>query len=1604
MSGIILIDTEVSPEDGRILDLGAIRLVDRGLYHSASLSGFLYFIRGAEYLCGHNILRHDLKALRAASRLPFSQKIIDTLFLSPLLFPKKPYHALLKDDKLQVEELNNPVNDCLKAEKLLLDEIAAFRSLPEEAQGIYRDLLAGEEAFSGFFDYLGLVPGDPASLPERIRKAWSGLICENAPLQALVQNQPLALAYALALISARDSASLTPPWVLRTVPETENALKLLRSTPCHPGCAYCRKALDLRAELKRIFHFDAFRTYNGEPLQERAAQAAMEGKSLLAVFPTGGGKSLTFQLPALLQGEAFHALTVVISPLQSLMKDQVDHLERAGITRAVTINGLMSPVERADACARVLSGSASLLFISPEQLRSRTVERLLLSRNIARFVIDEAHCFSAWGQDFRVDYLYIGDFIRNLREMKQSQGPIPVSCFTATAKPKVISDIRDYFQDRLGLDLTLFASSAERENLRYRVLFEETDEDKYNALRDLIAAREGPVIVYVSRVRRTAEIAGRLTRDGFPALPYNGRMDPADKIENQEAFLRDRVRVMVATSAFGMGVDKPDVRLVVHYDISDSLENYIQEAGRAGRDPREQAECFVLFNNADLDKHFLLLNQTRLSLGEIQQIWKAVKDLTRGRPQVCCSPLEIARRAGWDASGPEMETRVKTAIAALENAGYVKRGRNVPHVYASSIQARSMAEAGSRVRASALFSDAQKQTALRILQFLISRRSIARAGNDEAESRVDYLADILGLEKSEVVENIHLLRREGILSDSQDMSAWLLKDDTRNKSALTLRRYTDLENFLLLRLLSDGGSLDLKKINEDAGQKGLYSTIPMLRTLLYFWAVKGWIRKEEAGETAAVEAMPALAAGDLMSRFSLRSKLAAFVVDTLFSRADPAPQRSGEAVPVTFSLVGLLKEYETRNSRQGQMEMDLQQASLQDLEDALLYLSRIGAMKLEGGFLVLYNGMEIHREKTDPRVRFKMEDYRLLDAFYRQKIQQIHIVGEYANMMVSDYGAALRFVRDYFHMEYRAFIAKYFREDRLPEISRTMTPEKYRQLFGSLSETQLKIIRDDASRIIVVAAGPGSGKTRVLVHKLASLLLMEDVKHEQLLMLTFSRAAATEFKSRLKGLIKNAVHYVEIKTFHSYCFDLVGKTGSLEDAAGVIPEAVARIQAEEVEPGRIRKKVLVIDEAQDMDAQNFALLQALMEQNPDMRVIAVGDDDQNIYGFRGSDNQYLKALAAMPGASRYEMTRNYRSAQTIVALENAFALSLADRMKTQPLEAVREECGRVRITIEKTGAFEAAVVEDVKKEWKGKSGAILTATNEEALRIFALLKKEGLRARLIQSLDGFRLESLMEIRFLLRYLDDRLKGPVIPEPLLRDARAALEKRWPGSPLLEIGRNLCDQFILSSPRRYRSDLTEFLRESALEDFYDDRRDLLVVSTIHKAKGREYDQVWMMLRDLRLDTPEDRRRLYVGLTRAKDDLMIYASRDLFSFPLPPGVEKIRDDRRWPEPTEIRLQLTHRDVVLSFFRDRTAQTAALSAGTSLILEAEYLLAEADGRRRKVAKLSKACLQRLTDLRRKGYREKSAAVRLIVAWKAEEDPEECWVLLPEITLERIE
>ena len=1557
---IVFIDTEVGVASQRVEDYGVVR-EDGAVLHTRSAREFREFIAGCDVLCGHNIVGHDLKYLD----LPKEYTVIDTLPMSPLLFPRKPYHKLLKDDKLQVDELNNPVNDAKKARALFYDEVSAWKSLPAARKEIFWRLLKDAKEFSGFFKWIALDKSDLSDLSNIIRKEYKGLLCENANIESVARHYPVELAYALALIGADDLMSMTPPWVMHAYPKVGNVMNFLRNTPCGE-CDYCKQRLDAHSGLKEFFGFDEFRLFDGVPMQQQAVEAAIRGESLLTIFPTGGGKSLTFQLPALMAGRNIHGLTVVISPLQSLMKDQVDNLADRGISDAVTINGLLNPIERAAAIEQVAGGTANLLYIAPEMLRSRTIERLLLSRNVVRFVIDEAHCFSAWGQDFRTDYLYIGDFIRNLQEKKNQRQSIAVSCFTATAKQKVVSDICDYFKQKLGVELKVFAANAERKNLRYSVLHADTEDEKYAQLRNLILGHRCPSIVYVSRTRRTKEIAGRLRRDGIAALPFNGKMEAAEKVENQNAFMSGRVQVIVATSAFGMGVDKKDVGLVVHYDISDSLENYVQEAGRAGRDPQMEAECYVLYSDSDLDKHFILLNQTKLSISEIQQVWQAIKDLTAKREQVSCSPLEIARQTGWsDDNGNEMETRVKGAITALEEAGFIRRGSNAPHIFATSIKVRSMDEARQRLTASPLFDETTREEAVRIIHSLISSRATAGGRGAEAESRIDYLADILGITKETVVRNVNLMRQEGILADAQDMQAYL---DRANISR-SLEEMLRLERFLLEQLSETNHTFNYKQLNTEAQASGITRcTVKTLRTLLHFLSTKGYIyiyKMELHSPSESVSMRLQVDREATMARFERRIDLCRYVAKTLATQASASENKM-----VTFSMVELLEQYNVAN--QALIFKASAAATLSDMEEVLLYLGRTGLLRIEGGFMVIYCTLQLHR-LVERRTRYGKEQYRLFDEFYRQRIQQIHIVGEYANMMVRDYDAAMQFVSDYFLMDYKQFINRYFRGERKTQITRNITPAKYEQIFGMLSPKQREIIDDKQSRYIVVAAGPGSGKTRVLVHKLASLLLMEDVKHEQLLMLTFSRAAATEFKKRLIELVGNAAHFVDIKTFHSYSFDLLGRQGSLEEAGNVVGRAAEMIENGEVEESKIAKSVLVIDEAQDMSADDFRLVQALMSRNEEMRVIAVGDDDQNIYAFRGSNSAHLQSLVTDRGATLYELTDNYRSDRAIVDYANRFAQQIPNRMKQTPIAAVSKADGTVVVS-------DLSDLSNKSDKSKG-STAVLTVTNEQTLQVAHLLRQQGCHVRLIQATDSFRFVNLAEVRYFFKQLGYSEDGSISREQWA-EAKRRTEEAYTTSTCLAALRQFFADFEATHKVYFRSDLREFALESSIEDFVATEDNTVFVSTIHKAKGREFDTVHLLLGGIRDMDADMLRAIYVGITRARHNLYIHNDTSLLA----------------DQPTIV-LSLSMHDVWLDYFRDRKESVLRLRGGDKLRYSNGYLLSPQG---EYIASLSTVMRERIKGYEGKGYTVTDAEASYILAWRPREEPQELAVCLANLQLTR--
>lgn len=351
--------------------------------------------------------------------------------------------------------------------------------------------------------------------------------------------------------------------------------------------------------LREYWGYESFR-----PKQEDIVNAALEGRDVLAILPTGGGKSVCFQVPAMMR----EGIAIVVTPLIALMKDQVQNLSRRGI-KALCVNAGMGRREVELTLNNAAYGDFKFLYVSPERLGTSLFRNYVQEMNVSFIVVDEAHCISQWGYDFRPDYLQIG----KLREIVDA----PVIALTATATPEVAEDI----MDRLGFeDKLLIKSGFERPNLSYIV---RECEDKLGQLLNICMNVDGTGIVYVRSRKKTEELAAFLASNGISSSFYHAGLGPDSRTDRQEKWKKDEIRVMVCTNAFGMGIDKPDVRFVVHFDLPDSPEAYFQEAGRGGRDGK-RSFAVLLWNSTDIRRLRQIATVSFPSLDYIEDIYHKV--------------------------------------------------------------------------------------------------------------------------------------------------------------------------------------------------------------------------------------------------------------------------------------------------------------------------------------------------------------------------------------------------------------------------------------------------------------------------------------------------------------------------------------------------------------------------------------------------------------------------------------------------------------------------------------------------------------------------------------------------------------------------------------------------------------------------------------------------------------------------------------------------------------------------------------------------------------------------------------------------------------------
>jgi ATP-dependent DNA helicase RecQ len=1593
----LAIDLEVDPNDQRIHRFAAVRS-DSGesFEHSggdlqAALKALDRFADGAEYLIGHNIIQHDAVHLAAVDpdlqilRLPR----IDTLRVSPIAFPRNPYHHLVKhyqDGDLKRGRFNDPKLDSELTLELLRDQRETLGRLSDSDPDLALALhwLVSAEAQSEGMEAL-FAEARASTRPTlgeaqaAITRRFKGEVCRTHAEQliARLDTNPWPMAYAIAWLSVTGGNSVVSPWVSHQFPETFRILRLLRDSSCRdPSCHWCRTRHDSRAELERWFGFKSFRPEPadaaGHPLQQVIVEAAMAGQHVLGILPTGTGKSVCYQVPALSRYDKTGAVTVVISPLVALMSDQIAGLERQGISNCAALNGLLSMPERSDVLDRVRLGDVAVLIVSPEQLRSRSLRRVLEQRQIGGWVLDEAHCLSKWGHDFRPDYRYVGRYIRE----RAGEAPIPpVQCLTATAKPDVIDDIRAYFRESLGVDLVIYDGGSNRDNLDFVVL-QTTSAEKFARVFQVIQADlpeqvQGGAIVYCATRRNTEELAAFLQAKGVPAEYFHAGLPPETKKDVQNRFINGEIRVIAATNAFGMGIDKPDVRLVVHSDIPSSLENYIQEAGRAGRDGKP-ARCVLLFTREDVERQFGMSASSRLNQREINGILRALRRIDRKKRlggEVVATTGEILldeREGAFERDSATDDTRVRTAVAWLEEAKLLQRDENRVALFPSSLRVASLDEARERLIK-------RKIAASYAQQLLKIVSALFEADPDDGVS-TDELMGCTGLSSEGVRKALHDLEAIGVASNDTPLTAFVHAGVERS-SAARLETAMKLESAMIEKLrelapeLSQGESstLHVRQLTQALIDVGVESALPeRLRRVL-----KSLAKDDHGDDTGrgslslrslnreAVDVTLLRSWSALARTAELRRKAAQAVLEKLLSELSQGARGTDLLVETTFG--------ELRASLTSDLFLKTEIRDFDRLmEHALLWLHEQEVIRINKGLVVFRSAMTIRLEERGGA--FLKADFDPLLQHYGEQTVQIHVMAEYAQRGLTAKTDAARLAMDYFALPSAQFVQKWL-PGRQKELQRQTLPETWRAIVESLKDpVQQRIVADDREQTnVLVLAGPGSGKTRVLVHRIAFLVRVKRENPRGILALAYNRHAAIEIRKRLTALIGDDARRVTVLTCHAlamrltgHCF--TGKRMQLNDGSfrEIMRQAAALVRGEglpQEEADDQRERLLegfrwiLVDEYQDVEKEQYELVGALAglrraDEQGRLSLFAVGDDDQNIYSFAGASVEFIRRFEQDYSAKPAYLTDNYRSTANIIAAANQVIEPAHNRMKEHhPIRIDRRReseppggllskwdsvaNGRVQVLAVADSYEQQAigVVTELQRlaalapDWSWTKTAVIASKWEALSSVQNYCELHGIPVKSAADEQG-NLWRYREVQTLVGEL--RTSGCKLVDAAMLRGMLAKHNVGPYWAALH-----------EAVEEYGLDTGE--QEQPLEHFFEwlvdwcrnvrHRQSGLLLTSAHRAKGLEFDHVAVLDGDWRgSNSGEDRdapRRLYyVAMTRAKESLLLarmdHRGHMLESIERGPAVVYRQAQRTESVPAELfrmRKRATPADVDLGF-----------------------------------------------------------------------------------------
>lgn len=1468
---------------------GALVAGDRQVqFELKDVPDIVHVLRNAPLVIGHNIRQFDLKrlgALAGDSLTLDEQRLIDTLELAALVWPGRPSQALEKLYR-ETQTTNDPVADCLEALRLLDKARHDAAVLPPLVRFWARRLLPD----GGLRQLIPAGAEDWSPLTARLGEAASAAL--QAHLSALPEAQLSnlgALVFLHWCLKRDDPSHRRPVWVEMQFPSflaAEAALGPIDTS---------REALT--TELQAIYGPE----YDFRAGQFEIVQALLEGTCVpLGLLPTGGGKSLTFQFPGLLLSRLRRALTVIVCPLTALMEDQVLNLRvqlPGWAERVAYLSGNQSPDEQRVVADGVWEGRIDVLYVSPERLRNPGMQRILSHRRPALWVLDEAHTFSQWGMDFRPDFLRIA---RAVREVHASGPPPLLGLVTATATTRVCDDLEKKLVAALG-DVLNRPMRRVPQDVEFQWRGEIGTEvvrlprsQRLAAIRQRLLERrgQGVAIVYVQS-RKLAELYAEDLGEHLRAAAFHGGLPPWRKAQTLEAFKAGDLDVVVATNAFGMGIDRAGIHTVLHAGPPSTPEAYVQEIGRVARKTGETGHAVLFWDEQDFVYAFEFEKQSRIGNSKnLRECWGIVRDRLKEDPvRRWVSSFEFG--AALPQSDPDdLTTQARVALYALEAYDLVKEGESQPARLNLRVQTGKgeLGEEGRRL-------------------WGVLQRQNLRPG-DETSIDIREVALLAALRPSKVVTGARQLVKAGYARWSYELT---LRARKGTRSRLD-RTGTSLR--ALLEQLDAHPDADLSQMNVQAVREDLAA------------------RRRTAQLELALKALAALG----VARFRIGNALASLEP---FGDAPPRPAWT------TFALA----RFEVLQETWGVLERALSEAerdtlvvNAADLDaqlpdvpgglnamESLLALETLGIINLARGDET--QGRVFYLEKGAKYQGGKIPSYnpaafRPLEQHYADRTRRLHAMRLMA--LEPDERARVTLIQDYFTLPLDEFCRRHFADPASAAVPQL--PEYAQRILQDLSPAQRQVVEDEHSRAILVLAGPGSGKTRTVVHRVANLIVLKGVPADRVLVLAYNKTAAAEIRDRLATLVGPLGVRLDVMTFHGLARKLTG----LSDRDAVDGRG-RRLSGDAAHAWLLEQAILalddqppayqyvLVDEYQDVDDLKYAMVTRLAryqaesgeDEDQPGYLVAVGDDDQNLYGFQGADIRYIRQFQQdyqIAPAQVVGLVENYRSAQRIVAVANAFidvSLPAEKRLKSGDLRVrgVRDEQGLVAFG-RYSQRFHAA-------QAIARRAAALAAAGTPLHEIAVLAPRWDLLEEVEHALREAHLPAQ-------RYdCDDQLRP--VNSALGRHLLAGLRKN-----LTAISPDACQTLQALSAPYSPEDRSFGALLTAVQDLRDVTHETIalklegarplaggrvVLSSYHTAKGSEFDVVFVMDEGNRTDE-DATRALYVALTRPRNELYllrnVHACHTTFKKPqfmtllAEAGVQAFDVPRDVPVPTHISFTL--------------------------------------------------------------------------------------------------